>query len=95
VTVHSTVGVPLVTKNVCCRSLPPSWANMTNLSALWLERNQLSGSLPDAWGANSSFPKLQFLRLVRHRLAQARTDLQVPTTCVRCTDDMHPDPSSV
>jgi len=50
-TVHCAVAVYLSTKNVCCRSLPPSWAQMTNLSMLWLDRNQLNGSLPDAWGA--------------------------------------------
>ena len=71
-TVHCAVAVYLSTKNVCCRSLPPSWAQMTNLSMLWLDRNQLNGSLPDAWGANNSFPRLESLRLVRLCPARGR-----------------------
>jgi len=71
--VHSIVDVHLGTEHVCCRSLPPSWAQMTNLSTLLLEGNQLSGSLPDAWGANNSFASLATLSLVRHCPAQARS----------------------
>ena len=54
---------------------------MTNLSILSLPRNQLNGSLPDAWGANNSFPSLAFLSMVRHYLAGLGADLADFHTC--------------
>ena len=49
----------------CVRStLPPDWANMRSLTGLIANSNQLSGPLPDAWGANGSFPELGTANLV-------------------------------
>jgi len=60
---------------------------MTNLSMLSLARNQLNGSLADAWGANNSAFRLAYLSMVRHCLARVRQTLPIFTHA----GDMHPD----
>ena len=47
-----------------CRTLPPVWGNAQQLVYLGLNSNRLQGLLPDAWGANNSFPALSTLNLV-------------------------------
>lgn len=53
------------TLTILRRTLPPALARMPRLYGLLLHGNVLTGTLPDAWGANGSFPSLTGLALVR------------------------------
>jgi hypothetical protein len=45
-------------RNITPGTLPPSWANLSSLSptSLLLDNNNLTGSIPAAWGDRSSTP---------------------------------------
>ena len=69
----------------CVRStLPPVWAEMPALLSVMVNSNGLSGSLPDAWGANGSFRSLQYMNLVLHLGFLYMPHLEVQLNAMSC-----------
>lgn len=68
------------------RTLPPQWAGWQSIRQLYLQGNQLSGPLPDAWGGRT-FPALTTLNVVRS-LHMSRLDMVqmlLHVSVVKCT----------
>ena len=83
---HHTSGRTFI---FCCSAgtLPGSWANLTLITALWLENNSFSGQLPVEWGVGA-FYRIYLLNLSMNavspssitRLLSCSTQLQ-PLQC--------------
>ena len=58
-------SIAQVTRCAVRSTLPPAWAQMPALLEAYINLNRLSGTLPDAWGANGSFPSLVAVNLMQ------------------------------